>query len=114
MLESVRLRASGLSGRLTASYILVTLVVVVLVETLVLGFQVLPLVNGTELQAQVDAFAKSYGQQLAQRYPRGGSDLGLQLGAVDQLGYLEAEHERLDQHHDGERDEDVGGDQPAR
>ena len=45
---------------------------------------------------------------------RGGVHLGLQLGAVHQLGYLEAEHERLDQHHDGERDENVGGDQPAR
>jgi signal transduction histidine kinase len=61
----------GLSGRLTASYILVTLVVVVLVEVLVLGFQVLPLVNGARLQAQVDAFARSYGEQLAQRYPDG-------------------------------------------
>ena len=45
---------------------------------------------------------------------RGGVHLGLQLGAVHQRGYLEAEHERLDQHHDGERDENVGGDQPAR
>jgi hypothetical protein len=45
---------------------------------------------------------------------RGGVHLSLQLGAVHQRGYLEAEHERLDQHHDGERDENVGGDQPAR
>ena len=45
---------------------------------------------------------------------RGGVHLGLQLGAVHQRGYLEAEHERLDQHHDGERDENVGRDQPAR
>ena len=40
MLDRVRRRAWGLSGRLIASYILVTLVVVVLVEALVLGFQV--------------------------------------------------------------------------
>ena len=46
--------------------------------------------------------------------PRGGVHLGLQLGAVHQRGYLEAEHERLDQHHDGERDENVGRDQPSR
>ncbi len=46
--------------------------------------------------------------------PRGGVHLSLQLGAVHQRGYLEAEHERLDQHHDGERDENVGRDQPAR
>ena len=45
---------------------------------------------------------------------RGGVHLDLQLSAVHQLGYLEAEHERLDQHHDDERDENVGGDQPAR
>ena len=45
---------------------------------------------------------------------RGGVHLGLQLSAVHQRGYLEAEHERLDQHHDGERDENVGGDQPTR
>ena len=70
MLDRVRRRAWGLSGRLIASYILVTLAVVVLVEALVLGFQVPSLVNGAQLQAQVDAAAKSYGQQLSQRYPR--------------------------------------------
>jgi signal transduction histidine kinase len=69
----------GLSGRLTASYILVTLIVVVLVEALVLGFQVPSLVNGTQLQAQVDAAARSYGQQLVQRYP-GGVPAGTVLG----------------------------------
>ena len=79
MLDRVRRRAWGLSGRLIASYILVTLVVVVLVEALVLGFQVLPLVNGAQLQAQVDAAAKSYGQQLSQRYP-GGVPAGTVLG----------------------------------
>jgi len=54
-----------------ASYILVTLATVVLVEVLVLGFQVLPLVSGTQLQDQVVAAAKSYGQQLARRYADG-------------------------------------------
>jgi signal transduction histidine kinase len=67
VLDRVRRRAWGLSGRLIASYILVTLAVVVLVEALVLGFQVPSLVNGTQLQAQVDATAQSY----AHRYPSG-------------------------------------------
>jgi signal transduction histidine kinase len=71
VLDRLRRRGWGLSARLTASYILVTLAVVVLVETLVLGFQVPQLVNGAQLQAQVDAAAKSYGHQLVQRYPRG-------------------------------------------
>jgi hypothetical protein len=46
--------------------------------------------------------------------PRSGVHLGLQLGAVHQRRYLETEHQRLDQHHDGERDENVGRGQPAR
>jgi len=71
VLDRVRRRAWGLSGRLIASYIVVTLAAVVLVEALVLGFQAPLLVNGAQLQAQVDATAKSYGQQFAQRYPRG-------------------------------------------
>jgi NarL family two-component system sensor histidine kinase LiaS len=71
VLDRLRRRGWGLSARLTASYILVTLTVVVLVEVLVLGFQVPQLVNGAQLRAQVDAAAKSYGQQLVQRYPRG-------------------------------------------
>jgi signal transduction histidine kinase len=71
VLDRLRRRAWGLSGRLIASYVLVTLAVVVLVEALVLGFQVPQLVNGAQLQAQVDATAQSYGQQLAQAYPRG-------------------------------------------
>ncbi len=83
----MRRRVWGLSGRLIASYILVTLVVVVLVEALVLGFQVPPLVNGAQLQAQlkaqVDATAKSYGRQLAQRYP-GGVPAGTVLGIPGQ------------------------------
>src|SRR5579863_1158487 len=69
----------GLSGRLIASYILVTLAVVVLVEALVLGFQVPSLVNGAQGQAQVDATAQSYAQQLSQRYP-GGVPPGTVLG----------------------------------
>ncbi len=82
MLDRVRRRAWGLSGRLIASYILVTLAVVVLVEALVLGFQVPHLVNDAQMQAvqaQVDATAKSYAQQLAQRYP-GGVPAGTVLG----------------------------------
>src|SRR6266700_3294800 len=77
--------AWGLSGRLIASYILVTLAVVVLVEALVLGFQVPLLVNGAQLQAQVNATAKSYGQQFAQRYP-GGVSAGTVLGEPGQPG----------------------------
>jgi signal transduction histidine kinase len=64
VLDLVQRKAWGLSSRLIASYILVTLAVVVLVEALVLGFQVPSLVNGTQLQAQVDAAARCYGQQL--------------------------------------------------
>lgn len=79
MLDRVRRWACGLSGRLTASYILVTLAVVVLVEVLVLGIQVPSLVNGAQLQTQVNAAAKSYAQQLSQRYP-GGVPAGTVLG----------------------------------
>jgi signal transduction histidine kinase len=79
VLDRVRRRAWGLSGRLVASYILVTLAVVVLVEALVLGFQVPRLVNGAQLHSQVDAAAKSYFQQLSRRY-RGGVPAGTVLG----------------------------------
>ena len=83
MLDRVRHRAWGLSGRLIASYILVTLAVVVLTETLVFGFQVPQLLYGTavqtQLQAQVDATAKSYAQQLS-RYGSGGVPAGTVLG----------------------------------
>jgi hypothetical protein len=79
LLDRVRRRAWGLSGRLIASYILVTLAVVVLVEALVLGFQIPPLMNGTKLQTQVDATANSYAQQLSRRYP-GGVPAGTVLG----------------------------------
>jgi NarL family two-component system sensor histidine kinase LiaS len=68
-----------LSGRLIASYILVTLAVVVLVEAIVLGFQVPSLVNGAQMQAQVDTAARSYAQQISQRYP-GGVPAGTVLG----------------------------------
>jgi len=71
VLDRLRLRAWGLSGRLTALYILVTLAVVALVETLALGFQVPSLVNGAQLQAEVAAAAQSYFAQLSQRYPGG-------------------------------------------
>jgi len=75
----------GLSGRLVASYIVVTLAVVVLIEALVLGFQVPQLVNGAQLQAQVDATARSYAGQLSQRY-RGGVPAGTVLGVPGQPG----------------------------
>jgi signal transduction histidine kinase len=79
VLDQLRRKAWGLSGRLIASYILVTLAVVVLVEVLVLGFQVPRLVDGAQLQAQVNATAKSYAGQLSQRYP-GGVPAGPVLG----------------------------------
>ncbi|HEX3923557.1 MAG TPA: ATP-binding protein [Streptosporangiaceae bacterium] len=73
----MRRRGWGLSERLIASYILVTLAVVVLVEALVLGYQAPQLVNDAQLGSQVMATAQSYSQQLTQRYPR-----GLPAGAV--------------------------------
>jgi signal transduction histidine kinase len=80
VLDSVRRKVWGLSGRLIASYILVTIAVVVLVLALVLGFQAAPLLgNDARLQAQVEATAESYAQQLARRYPRGVPD-GTVLG----------------------------------
>ncbi len=88
MLDRVRSRAWGLSGRLIASYIVVTLAVVVLVEALVLGYEAPQLVNDAQLQAQVVATAQSYSQQLAQRYP-GGVPTGTVLGehGFGQLDY---------------------------
>jgi NarL family two-component system sensor histidine kinase LiaS len=71
VLDRVRRWAWGLSGRLIASYILVTLAVVVLVEALVLGFQVPVLVNGAQLQSRVDATATYYGDRLSQRATAG-------------------------------------------
>jgi signal transduction histidine kinase len=78
-----------MSGRLTASYIVVTLAVVVLVEALVLGLQVPQLVNGTQLQGEVDATASSYAQQLAQQYPDG-MPTGVVLGkaTAEKLGVV--------------------------
>ena len=74
-MSRLRHRAWGLSGRLIASYIVVTLAVVLLVEAYVLCFQVAPLALASrlqgQLQAQVDAAARSYAQQLAQRFPGG-------------------------------------------
>jgi signal transduction histidine kinase len=79
VLDRVRRRLWGLSGRLIASYILVTLAVVVLVETVGLGFQVHTLIDPARLQAQVDAAAESYAGQISQRYP-GGVPAGTVLG----------------------------------
>ncbi|HEY1624974.1 MAG TPA: histidine kinase [Streptosporangiaceae bacterium] len=92
MLDLVLRRAWGLSGRLIASYILVTLAVVVLVEALVLGYQAPQLVNDAQLQSQVLATAQTYSQQLAHRYPRSvpaGTVLGVPpLGGHDHGGKL--------------------------
>jgi signal transduction histidine kinase len=87
VLDRVRHRVWGLSGRLIASYILVTLAVVLLVEAFVLCFQVAPLALANQLQAQLQArvvaSARSYAQQLSQRYP-GGVPAGTVLGAARQ------------------------------
>ena len=87
MLDRVRRRAWGLSGRLIASYILVTLAVVVLVEVLVLCFQVAPVAEGDQLQSQlhyqVSQTATSYAHRLALRYP-GGVPAGTVLGVPGQ------------------------------
>jgi signal transduction histidine kinase len=71
VLDRVRRRAWGLSGRLIASYILVTLAVVVLVEALVLGYEAPQLVNDAQLQTQVIATAQSYSQRVARGVPAG-------------------------------------------
>src|SRR6185437_14545659 len=81
----MRSRARGLTSRLIASYILVTLAVVVLVETLVLGFQVPRLVNGSQLQAQLGAAAQNWAQRLSQGYP-GGVPAGTEPGQPVQPG----------------------------
>ncbi len=72
-----------MSGRLIASYILVTLTVVVLVEVLVVGSQTYSLGREDQLQARVDATAKSYALQLGSRYP-GGVPTGTVLGSPGQ------------------------------
>ena len=83
MLDRVRRRVCGLSGRLIASYILVTLAVGVLVKVLITGAQIPPLVNNDQLQAQVIAAARSYGLQIAERYP-GNMPAGTVLGVRGQ------------------------------
>jgi signal transduction histidine kinase len=62
---------SGISRRLMVSYVLVTIVVVVLVEAFVLGYEVPRLVSNAQLQAEVRATAQTYWSQLTQRYPDG-------------------------------------------
>jgi two-component system, NarL family, sensor histidine kinase LiaS len=79
----MRHRGWGLSGRLIASYILVTLAVGVLVKVLITGVQIPPRVNNPQLQAQVVAAAKSYARQLSERYP-GGMPAGTVLGVPGQ------------------------------
>ena len=76
MLDRLRRRAWGISGRLIASYVLVTLAVVVLVEALVLGYQAPRLANDVKLQAQVGATAKMYAGQLMGDYPDGAVPAG--------------------------------------
>jgi signal transduction histidine kinase len=83
VLDGVRRRAWGLSGRLIASYILVTFFVAALVNALVLGFQVPLLVDRAQLQTQVDAAAKLYGVQVSQSHP-GGVPAGTVLGEPGQ------------------------------
>jgi signal transduction histidine kinase len=79
VLDRARLRVCGLSGRLIASYILVTLAVGVLVKVLITGFQIPPRVNNEQLQDQVIAAARTYAQLLAQSHPSGpaGTVLGV-------------------------------------
>jgi signal transduction histidine kinase len=80
-LDRVRRKVWGLSGRLIASYILVTFAVVVLIEVFVLGFGVAWLFKSGQVQlpTQVGDTAESYAQQLSQRYP-GGVPTGIVLG----------------------------------
>ena len=70
-----------------ASYILLTLVAVVLVEVLVLCFQIAPAAEGDQLQSQlhdqVSQTATSYASRLARRYP-GGVPAGTVLGVPGQ------------------------------
>lgn len=80
MFDRLKRRAWGISGRLIASYVLVTLVVVVLIEALVLGYQAPGLVNDVQLQAQVSATAKTYVGELISRYPNGIVPTGTLLG----------------------------------
>jgi signal transduction histidine kinase len=83
VLDRVRRRVWGLSGRLIASYIVVTLAVGVLVKVLITGVQIPPRVTNDQLQAQVIAAARSYAVQIAERYP-GNVPAGTVLGVRGQ------------------------------
>jgi two-component system, NarL family, sensor histidine kinase LiaS len=83
VLDRVRRAAWGISGRLIASYVLVTLAVVVLVEAIVLGYQAPRLVNDTQLQAQLAATAQIYSKQVVGDY-RNGIPAGTVLGETGQ------------------------------
>lgn len=80
MLKRAGLKVSGVQARLTASYVLVTLAVVVLVEIIVVGYQTPQLTNDTRLLGPVAATAGSYAQQLTQQYPDGALPSGTVLG----------------------------------
>jgi len=75
VLGRARRRAWGLSGRLIASYIVVTFAVVVLAEVLVLCFQLAPVEESDQqlsrLHDLTSQTATSYAHRLAQRYPDG-------------------------------------------
>lgn len=79
MLEQVGRRLWGIFRRLIASHVLVTVVVLVLVEVFVLGYQMPRMVSDAQLQTQVRGTAASYWGQLSQRYP-GGVPAGALLG----------------------------------
>jgi signal transduction histidine kinase len=80
VLDRLSRRAWGISGRLIASYVLVTVAVVVLVEALVLGYQAPGLVNDAQLQTQVSSTAKTYAAQLLDLYPGATIPAGALLG----------------------------------
>jgi signal transduction histidine kinase len=88
VLDRVKRRASGISRRLIASYVLVTIAVVLLVEAFALGYEVPRLVSDAQQQAQVRGTAQTYWYQLNQRYPDGVpsgillGDRGLRPGTV--------------------------------
>jgi signal transduction histidine kinase len=83
VLDRVRRTAWGISRRLTVSYVLVAIVVVVLVEAFVLGYQEPRLVSNAQLQTEVRGTANNYFDQLGEHYP-GGLPAGLLLGNRDQ------------------------------
>ncbi len=74
--DRVRPKAWGISGRLIASYVLVTLVVVVLVEALVLGYEAPRLVGDTQVRAQLVATAKNLAQKFNHSDVGAGSLIG--------------------------------------